>query len=76
MTRETVTRFIARLSFFERELAGAVTSARDAVDIVFAWFLQRDFAHSIVTQTGFAVGVLIALRTDWQRVEVFTNRNL
>ena len=61
MTGDAVTRFIARISFFERDQASVVTPARDTVDVVFAWLVEWNLAHTIVTQTGFAVGVLITL---------------
>ena len=76
MARETVARFIARISFFEREETSVVTSTRDAVDVVLAWLIERDFAHTIVTQPGFAIGVFITLGTNRQRVNFLTHGGL
>ena len=64
MPRRTVTRFIARLSFFARDQTDIVTSTRDAVDVVRTVLVEWDFAHAIVAKPRLTIGVLITFRPD------------
>ena len=73
MARQTVARFIARISFFERKKTDIVASTRDAVDVARTILVEWDFAHAIVAKSRLTVSTLKTLRTDWQRLDHLTN---
>ena len=73
MTGHAVAWFVARLSFFEREQTGFVTSTRDTVDVVRTFLVQRDFAQTLVTKIRFAFGRFVAVGVDRQWVNLFAD---
>ena len=76
MTGHAVAWFVARISFFEREQTGFVTSSRDTVDVVRTFLVQRDFAQTLVTKLRFAFGRFVAVGVDRQWVDLFADGGL